>query len=393
MFNKKQKVIFYAQVYFFDAALEYLKIASQFHDLHVFIEISPKLLKSNVFDISTDLANYPDIIDFYSVIQNWKLNHFVKYFENCASVSFVNHKSDNSILKSIKVSSTVLKSFKKINPDFYHFDYLSLRQIGLIPYLFFRKSRLIINIHDPKPHSGEYDLKNEVLRKLSFVITDRFVVFSEYSRKELSKIISSHKNIHLLKLLPYSIFNSFIEPDFINEGQKYISIIGRISPYKGTHLFIEASQRIIEKFPDQLFCIAGKPIDGYTLPEIEPGLAEKTRILQGHLSNKEIARIISESILVVCPYIDATQSGVIMTAYSLKCPVLATNVGGLSEYVTENITGSIVDSIDSESIAERIIQLISNGDMFKMKEIMKNPEYIVEKDISYNRYIISELYK
>lgn len=37
----------------------------------------------------------------------------------------------------------------------------------------------------------------------------------------------------------------------------------------------------------------------------------------------------------VVPYIDATQSGVIMSAYAFNKPCVATNVGGLPEMVID----------------------------------------------------------
>ena len=37
----------------------------------------------------------------------------------------------------------------------------------------------------------------------------------------------------------------------------------------------------------------------------------------------------------MCPYTDATQSGVVYSSFALNTPVIATNVGGLSEMIDD----------------------------------------------------------
>ena len=60
---------------------------------------------------------------------------------------------------------------------------------------------------------------------------------------------------------------------------------------------------------------------------------------------------------MVCPYTDATQSGVIMSAFAFNKPVIATNVGGLPEMVKHNSYGLIIQEKDINALADNIIQL------------------------------------
>jgi glycosyltransferase involved in cell wall biosynthesis len=76
--------------------------------------------------------------------------------------------------------------------------------------------------------------------------------------------------------------------------------------------------------------------------------------------------------LVVCPYIDASQSGVVLTAYAFNKPVVATNVGGIPEYIEDGVTGKIVPLKNPEALADAIIDLLSNADLRnQMSETIK----------------------
>ena len=82
---------------------------------------------------------------------------------------------------------------------------------------------------------------------------------------------------------------------------------------------------------------------------------------------KELATLLQRSDIVVCPYTDATQSGVIMTCFALTKPVIVTDVGGLSEMVESGKTGIVVPPRNSEVLANAIISVLKND---HIKELM-----------------------
>ena len=75
---------------------------------------------------------------------------------------------------------------------------------------------------------------------------------------------------------------------------------------------------------------------------------------------EELAGLLQDCAITVCPYTDATQSGVVMTSYSLCKPVIATNVGGLSEMVEDGKTGLLVPPKDVDALADAIISLLED---------------------------------
>lgn len=68
--------------------------------------------------------------------------------------------------------------------------------------------------------------------------------------------------------------------------------------------------------------------------------------------------MLSGSAVMVCPYVDATQSAVVLTAYGFDLPVIATRVGAMPEYIVEGKTGILVEPSDPAALAEAIISLL-----------------------------------
>ena len=74
------------------------------------------------------------------------------------------------------------------------------------------------------------------------------------------------------------------------------------------------------------------------------------------IPNDEIASLFGHVDYLVLPYIEASQSGVIPLAYSFGKPVIASDVGAISEQVTLD-TGILVEPGNVEHLASAIIAL------------------------------------
>ncbi len=65
--------------------------------------------------------------------------------------------------------------------------------------------------------------------------------------------------------------------------------------------------------------------------------------------------------MVALPYTEASQSGVVSTAYGFGKPVVVTDVGSIPEIVDDGVTGLIVPPRDPAALAEAIIRLLKDG--------------------------------
>lgn len=85
--------------------------------------------------------------------------------------------------------------------------------------------------------------------------------------------------------------------------------------------------------------------------------------------------------VLVLPSIGEGMPMSILESFSYGVPVIATDVGGISEVVINNINGFLVQK-DSEEIAERILQLMNNKDIYI--KISRNAKITYEKYFSAN---------
>ena len=65
-------------------------------------------------------------------------------------------------------------------------------------------------------------------------------------------------------------------------------------------------------------------------------------------------KLISESHLVVLPYLEASQSGIILKCLALQRPVLITPVGGLPEQVINYVSGIVLPEVSEIALIEGI---------------------------------------
>jgi glycosyltransferase involved in cell wall biosynthesis len=82
-----------------------------------------------------------------------------------------------------------------------------------------------------------------------------------------------------------------------------------------------------------------------------------------YISDERRAELFSHASVVVLPYVEATQSGVIPVAYSFGKPVVATTVGGLPSQVDHGETGFLVAPRDPDALAMATVELLCNRDL------------------------------
>ncbi len=144
-----------------------------------------------------------------------------------------------------------------------------------------------------------------------------------------------------------------------------IGLIGRISPWKGQHIFLQAADQVHRRFPKARFVIIGAALFG------EDGYDRKVRQLSAQLALEEVVefagfrpdvqRAIAELDLVVHASTTGEPFGqVIIEGMAAGKPVVATNGGGVPEIVEDGQTGILVPMGDAPALAEAICRVLAD---------------------------------
>jgi D-inositol-3-phosphate glycosyltransferase len=134
----------------------------------------------------------------------------------------------------------------------------------------------------------------------------------------------------------------------LRESDKAILCLGRIKPYKGIEYLLPAFEKLAADDGRYRLIIAGevqkgneKYLDSLLLavqPEIK---ADQIILKTEFIPDKDMEIYLKAADVLVLPYKDIFQSGVLFLGYSFGLPVIVTDVGSFREEVVEGKTGYI----------------------------------------------------
>lgn len=221
------------------------------------------------------------------------------------------------------------------------------------------RKRIVITMHDPLPHSSEDTWLNRLHRDVCFRLLNDFILLNETQKEEFIKTYHmGAKRVALSHLSAYTNLQN-IKPQKPNVSN-YVLFFGGISSHKGIEYLCEAMDKVCNKHSDVKLVVAGKGKIYFDLNQYAIYSNGHLVLLNRYLDDTELVGLIRSSLFVVCPYVDATQSGVIMSAFALNKPVIATNVGALPSMVKNGQYGTIVPPRDVTSLATAINTLIED---------------------------------
>ena len=362
-----------------DYSSEQIKDLKQHVNLHVMVCVSLHAPNHTIFKLKEGFA-LDGIYSFDAVkdkIENVKL--FEHYFEGCLSIHFVFFPPKIG-MNIVRITFALLKLQKRLEPQIVHFDDISGRMLAFA--LLLKNRKIVLNVHDPVAHSGEQNSGYVIMRKILFSKIAAFATFSNYSRLLFEKVFQPKVPVADLRLSPYYSYAALGNKEIseINKlpNEKVILFFGRLSPYKGIDELLNAFSKVVQNFPDIKLVIAGKGNYSYQLPEEligSPSLITINRFIE----ESEIKSLFEQADVLICPYRDATQSGVLMTAAAFKTPVIVSNVGALSEYIKDGGKGYVYDLNDEMGLENCLLQFLTDPKPIE-KLALNNDNLVVSRN-------------
>lgn len=219
-------------------------------------------------------------------------------------------------------------------------------------------STYLLTVHDAFRHPGEDQHWRRWLLRRDIMASDATIVLTHSVR--LALLDNYGYPVERIFLSTHGHFgdvNSDVSPRFLSKDMPVrLLFFGRILKYKGLDILLEALPLLRRDFPNLELEIWGAgdigPYKG-SLANIG-GIRVENRWIE----EAEIPAIFASSDLVVLPYREASQSGVVPTAFAFGIPCIATPIPGLCEQVTDSVTGVIASGFSPAQFAEAIAKVL-----------------------------------
>lgn len=212
------------------------------------------------------------------------------------------------------------------------------------------------SLHETCPH---YNSQNVDCRLMEYLIQNKIniITHSDALRNRLLEFYNADSN--RITKIPFGVFETYSLFDTDNAIAKrlgnYLLFFGNILPYKGLDLLYNAIQSMGNRLGTMKVVVAGAGDD-----PILQKMANDPRyvLIHRHLSNEEIVALNKNAYCVVCPYKSASQSGIVPTSFLFGKPIIASDVGGMSEYIQNEENGILVRPNDASSLADALLRLM-----------------------------------
>jgi glycosyltransferase involved in cell wall biosynthesis len=306
-------------------------------------------------------------------------------------VNFLNLRGDqrpevNPTEKALRVLKYYAKLFTyaaKAKPKVFHILWNNKFQLFdrtlLMLYYKMLGKKVILTAHNV--NAGQRDSSDSFLNQLSLRIQYGFSnhVFVHTSAMKEQLIAQFGVTADKVTVVPFGINNTVPNTDLssseakeklgINAGDKTMLFFGNIAPYKGLEYLINAFVEVATENKLYRLIIVGKPKgrEKYWASIKETitrsGIANQTIQVINYVPDEATELYFKAADLLVLPYTQIFQSGVLFLGYSFGLPAIAANVGSLREEIIEGRTGYIFRPKDAADLAQKIEQYFKS-DLF-----------------------------
>jgi D-inositol-3-phosphate glycosyltransferase len=228
-------------------------------------------------------------------------------------------------------------------------------------------------------------LLNRLTLRIQYRLCDHIFVHTKKMKDELCQDFGvAEKAVTVIR---HPVNDAFPDTDLtpsqakrqlgLQENEKAVLFFGRIRPYKGIEHLLAAFHPLAANHSDYRLIIAGEPKKGSEEYRHQIEQTVKTEFKPGQIIMKiqfipdeEMEVFLKAADVLVLPYKEIFQSGVLFLAYSFGLPVVATDVGSFREEIVEGRTGFLCQPGDPAELA-KAIETYFASDLYKNLKVRR----------------------
>jgi glycosyltransferase involved in cell wall biosynthesis len=235
---------------------------------------------------------------------------------------------------------------RRWSPDIVHaHPNVSPTLFALVP-----NAPLVVTIHDVTWHPGQ--TRKPRVKKLIERAWERrasgFIVHGE----DLRPLLADRAGDRPVAVVPHGV-RPEKRPDPV-PTRPSILFFGRLEPYKGLGVLMDAMRLVWEVRPDAELVVAGRG-------QAEPEVIDDPRIqkLARYVPEAEVDQLFRNAQLVVAAYTEGSQSGVVSLACARGIPAIVSDVGALPSLVGD--PSRVVPAGEPKALANALLRNLDHG--------------------------------
>lgn len=270
-------------------------------------------------------------------------------------------------------------------PDVVHFQWLPFLEVVGIEKFFIRtmkflscKTSFVLTIHNVYPHNVNDKEEEKYKKRFKQVAScfSNFIVHTNITKNEvIAEFGIEAENINIV---PHGIFipSNFNWSSWKKKTNEKWNLImyGNQSYYKGTDVLVESLNYLPEEIKDKIkLTICGDIQKSYyeQLKGIKTGVDLKW--IPSFVESKELYSMIDESDIILLPYREISQSGVLLLALYFKRPIIASDLPSFRETLFGFTNEMFCNAGDAQSLAQTITNYVNGKvDINKQLEMIDN---------------------
>jgi len=261
----------------------------------------------------------------------------------------------------------LVERLRRWNPDVIHFQWLPLPFVDVpLLRLFRRIAPTVLTVHDSTPFQGSAtSFIQQIMVGKGPQIVDEVIAHTEKTKDELVTAGVHPTNV---SIIPHGVIRyPMTEESLIATSDKTtVLFFGNIKPYKGVDVLIDALARLPSEVRQTSRVVVAGRAHGYG-EELkqrarEQGVADLITWELDFVEHTHVSKYFQQSDIIVFPYRHIDQSGVLMTALPFGKPVIATEVGGFADVLTDGVHGRLIPPTNTNALAKALVDLLTNED-------------------------------
>jgi len=254
----------------------------------------------------------------------------------------------------------------------FHANILVLFDVFLVKLLF---GKVVLTVHDVSSFANSSN--SPIIGNLIYKFTNLLLTHNEFSKSEILKVNPNlEEYIHIIPHGNYTPFitiqkskNNSREKLLLPKDKTILLFFGMIKKIKGLDVLLNSLKAIVEKNPDVVLLIAGKVWENdfeiYQNIIDDNNLSDNCILHTRFIPHEDVEHYYCAADMVVLPYKKIYQSGVLMMTLSYERAALVSDLPPLKEVITDNENGFLFKSEDSESLSNRLNEILANREILE----------------------------